>query len=276
VNIYIKIGINYINVQGGFMKKYVLGITVIFIFLILSSGCIFKNDREKFLDQIKENGSGNVIKESRDVSGFNVISFGDIFFVTNFIVQQGDKDSILIEAEDNLMPHIITDFKTVNVTEPFLAIGYEADMPKPTKPINFYITVKELNKLSIGGEGDVKVNDINTKNFLISIGMANCSLNNIQADNLDIDLSGAARLYASGNVKNQDVKIFGNSIYQGENLESQQATVVISYGRKGGNATIKVKDILNAEIIGPGQIYYIGNPQVNQKISSEGKLTRIS
>lgn len=261
---------------GEIMKIYLLEIAVILLFIIFSSGCVVKDDREKFLDQIKENGSGKVIKESRNISGFNVISFSDYFFVTNFIIQQGDKDSILIEAEDNVMPHIITDYKTVNVTEPFLAIGYEADMPKPTKPINFYITVKELNKLSIGGEGDVKVNDINTKNFLISIGMANCSLNNIQADNLDIDLSGAARLYTSGKVKNQNVKIFGNCIYQGENLESQKATVVISYGREGGSATIKVKDLLNAEIIGPGQIYYIGNPQVNQKISSEGKLTRIS
>lgn len=257
------------------MKKYVLGIIVILIFLIFSSGCVVKNDREKFLDQIKENGSGKVIKESRDVSGFNIISFGDIFFVTNFIIQQGDKDSILIEAEDNVMPHIITDYKTVNVTEPFLAIEYEADMPKPTKPINFYITVKKLNKLSIKGEGDVNVNNINTKNFYIGIGMANCTLNNVQADNLDINLCGAARLYASGRVKNQNVKII-NSIYQGENLESQQATVVISYGREKGSATIKVKELLNAEIIGPGQIYYIGNPQVNQKISSKGKLTRIS
>ncbi len=48
-------------------------------------------------------GSGDVITESRDVSGFDSVSLTGIGRV---IITQGDKESLTIEADDNLLEYI--------------------------------------------------------------------------------------------------------------------------------------------------------------------------
>ena len=50
-------------------------------------------------------GSGNVVTEERDVSGFDRVAlsgFGEV------IITQGDKESLTVETDDNLMRYIET------------------------------------------------------------------------------------------------------------------------------------------------------------------------
>ena len=53
-------------------------------------------------------GSGNVITESREVSGFNGVSHTGIGRVT---ITQGDTESLTIQADDNLMEYITSEVK---------------------------------------------------------------------------------------------------------------------------------------------------------------------
>ena len=48
-------------------------------------------------------GSGNVITESRTVAGFNAVELNGI---GTLIIEQSDRESLEITAEDNLMRHI--------------------------------------------------------------------------------------------------------------------------------------------------------------------------
>lgn len=256
--------------SSGLMKKIWPIMTVIlFIMIIGSSGCFeMKDDKQKYLDQIKENGSGNVISEERNVSGLDVISFSDNFFQTNFIIKQGKKDSLTIKAEDNIMPHIKTVHYTHNVTEPFFSIKYDANMPKPTKPITFYITVKKLNKLWIAGAGTTNITDINSENAEITLDVTNANINNIHSNNLTTRLNTGTQLNATGEVKNQNLEINGNCIYDGKKLIAQKVMAIISSGK----ATVNVIKFLNVTIIKEGQLTYIGNPQVIKQVPDDGKI----
>nr|WP_319372847.1 DUF2807 domain-containing protein [uncultured Methanobacterium sp.] len=257
------------------MKFYnVLGIAII-VLLILVSGCIVKDDREKYLDQIKENGSGNVIKEDRYITGFNYISFHDDFFITNLIIDQGNEDLIEIEAEDNIIHHIKTEFLTENVTEPFLSIQYDANMPKPTKPILIHITCKKLNTLNFFGEGNTSLNNITSDNLIIRIERANCnsSLNDIKVDKLEIKLNQLSKMDVIGSANTQNVTTGSGSIYQADKLESKIADVHVD---GNGKVTVKVTDLLNVEMNSNGELYYLGNPQINWGNHNKGKIVKMT
>jgi len=254
------------------MKTCAVGIIAILIIIVFSSGCVEeKSYQEEFLDQ-KENGSHIFTTETRDVTGLNFIVFADDYFTTNLIIDQGNKDSITIMAEDNVIPHIKTEYITENTTEPGFIIDYDFNMPKPTKPINIHITCEELRKLAFDMKGNITINNIKSNNLDMSIEIANCSLNNVKADKLKISLNGWANMRANGQVDTQEVKTYGKCIYQADGLKSRIATVVVE---KDGKATVNVKELLNAKIIGFGEIYYLGNPQVKQSTLLR-KIARIT
>lgn len=262
-------------IGGEKMKLYqALGIIII-ILVIFISGCTVKDDRVKYLDQIKENGSGNIISKDLNVSGFNYISFHDDFFITNLIIEQGNEDFVTIDAEDNVMPHINTKFLTENVTEPFLSIQYDANMPKPTKPIIFHIKCKKLNTFNFFGEGNITLNNITSDNLIIRIERANsnCSLNDIKVDNLEIKLTPLTQMTAIGHVNSQNVTLEKGSVYQADKLESKIANV---YMKDNCKVTVNVSDLLNVEKIkGLGELYYLGNPHLNVKYQGNGKILEI-
>ena len=113
------------------MKKYFL-ITLAIITTLILNSCAFS------LTQ----GSGKVVTETRQVSGFDRVALSGI---GNLTITQGDKESLKIEAEDNILPRIET-----TVQNRTLIIRYQNnDWQKnvvPTKPINFYLTVKNINR----------------------------------------------------------------------------------------------------------------------------------
>jgi len=147
-------------------------------------------------------------------------------------------------------------------------------MPKATKPITIYITVKDLNRVSYHGWGYLNVSDFNSKNLNIAIdGSATGNYNNIHANTLYVYIDFYSKANATGEVDNQIIQTTRFAKYNATNLECQKATVVVE-GQS--QVIINVEEELNVEIIGPGRLYYIGNPRITQKISGGGKIVKIS
>ncbi|HSG68712.1 MAG TPA: DUF2807 domain-containing protein, partial [Bacteroidales bacterium] len=64
----------------------------------LMAGCVHGITGEK--------GNGKVVKQLRDVKGFNSLEVGGAFTV---YLSQGDKESLTIEADENLLDLITTE-----------------------------------------------------------------------------------------------------------------------------------------------------------------------
>ncbi len=212
-----------------------------------------------------QQGSGTVTTESRDVRGFNQVQFEGFGTV---IINQGDRESLEIEAEDNITPQIRT-----KVENQILKIDFRTNTMHPTKPIIFRLTVKDLKALDFSGAANVQASNLNATNLELTFsGAGSGNLDGLRTDSLKTTITGAGKVTASGTTTTQEARIDGAGEYLAGDLQSKNATVDVN---GAGKATVRVSDDLNVQISGAGSVDYYGNPRVTQNISGAGRVNKL-
>lgn len=129
-------------------------------------------------------GDGNLVKQERDVpsfTGLNVSSGIDV------IVTQGSKQSVVIQAEENLQELIITE-----VTGSTLSVYVKKGTNIwDSKGMDAYVTVTELQSVNVSGGGDVESQSL------------------IKADNISLNISGGGDLSFDINAASTSCKVSG-------------------------------------------------------------------
>ena len=121
------------------------------------------NDGDSFIGP-GERGSGNVISETRAVSDFDRI---EISYPATVLVRQGSKESLKIEAEDNLMPNLKTEVRNGR-----LEVFYRREGNKhvnPTKTVRITIVVKDLSDVDFSSAGELIVEKLETDSLDVSL-----------------------------------------------------------------------------------------------------------
>jgi hypothetical protein len=215
-----------------------------------------------------ERGSGNVVTETREVSGFDAV---EVSYPAQVLIKQGGAESIKIEAEDNLLPNLKTE-----VTGDTLEISYRRENGKhvnPTKVPTITIVVKDLSDVEFTSAGELIVESLKTDSLDISLsGAGNVDLNEIEAETVSMSLSGAGSATASGTTDGLDVTISGFGDFNGKELHAKDARVGIS---GAGSATVWADEDLTAEVSGAGSVSYYGSPSVNRQISGVGGVNNL-
>jgi hypothetical protein len=211
-------------------------------------------------------GSGNVISESKPVSNFTQISLNGI---GELLITQGENEALQIEAEDNVLPII-----EIKVENQVLSINFNnkdwQDNVIPTKPIKFYVTVKDLSRINLSGTASISAGSLNLSNLeIISSGAGSIKIRNLSADRLTINMSGVGGSDLNGKVTEQLIYISGTGVYNGEDLESSKANVTVT---GAGNAVIWATESLDVVISGAGNVDYYDEPHVTQSISGVGNI----
>ena len=187
----------------------------------------------------------------------------------NLIITQGEEESLLVEADDNILPLIETDVFGDRLTIGF-KWGYNFI---PTSNVRFYLTVADLNRITFSGAGKVDCDNLETNKLEFDLSGAGDIDFNINADELVITSSGAGNLTLSGEVESQNVDISGVGRYNAKELESKECDIEVS---GAGSATVNVTEELDVQISGVGNVYYVGVPIVRQDISGLGKVESIN
>lgn len=215
-----------------------------------------------------ERGSGNVITETRDVSGFDAVN---VSYPAQVLIKQDSAESLEIEAEDNLLPNLKTQVK--NGT---LEIFYRRENGKhvnPTKPVKITIVVKDLADVEFTSAGELIVENLKTDSLDVSLsGAGNVELNNILVKALNMSLSGAGSTTASGTADSLDLNISGFGDFKGKDLHDKNARVNIS---GAGSATVWVDEDLTAQVSGAGSVGYYGSASVTRQISGVGGINHL-
>ena len=215
-----------------------------------------------------EPGSGKVISQSRKVSTFDKI---EVSYPAQIFISQGSSESVKIEAEDNVLPGLKTEFRGDT-----LEIFYRVESGKhvrPTRPVKITIVVKDLKDVNFDGAGELTIDGLETAELNISAsGAGNLGLNELAVQNLSIILSGAGNVSASGEADNLDLIISGVGKFEGKDLHSQMATANLS---GVGSATVWVDDALDAEISGAGSVNYYGTADVTKQVSGIGGVNHV-
>ena len=214
-------------------------------------------------------GSGTVRSESRPVSAFDEVELTGIGALT---ITQGQQESLTVEAEDNLLPTIRSEVRGRRLV--IELDGGRTVHVRPTKPIRYTVTVRDLAALELSGAGNVEVAGLTTARLDVRLsGAGAVSLDGLTAGELALSLSGLGDATVSGTVTRQEVTMSGLGDYHAEHLESQEARVTKS---GAGNATVRVSSTLNVKASGAGTVEYIGDPTVSQDMSGAGRVRQIA
>ena len=255
-----------------------------------------------------ERGSGNVVEETRPISGVTDV---DLATIGNVIIEIGEKESLRIEAEDNLMKYFETDIRgeTLKISTNPSTVNL-----RPTKPVYFFLTVKDLERVSISGSGDIQVPDLESGQFNVDIGgsgdinmgdlladrleiniggsgdvstgrvivpslrvkingSGDITLMELKADDLSLNVNGSGNLRINdGNVGEQDIDINGSGNFQAEDLASKVTNINIG---GSGDITVWVVDTLDVRIMGSGNVRYYGRPTVSSTGNGSGDITSL-
>ena len=211
-------------------------------------------------------GSGDIITEERDVSGFDRVSLSGIGDVT---IEVGDEESLTVITDDNIMPYVRTEVKNNTLILDFddgtFNRGYD-----PTDGIKFELVVTDLNRVDISGAGKMYVGELETEKFVVNnTGAASIEIDSLKADELVVKQTGAGSIVASGQVQGQELNNTGAGSYQAGELESETAIISIS---GVGSATVWATESLDISISGLGNVVYYGSPRITQSISGLGNL----
>lgn len=183
-------------------------------------------------------GSGNVVSQSRQVSGFHGISVSGVGEVS---VDRTGSESLTITTDDNILEHLVSE-----VVDGILFLGPENSVSiTPSRGIDYLLTANAFDSIELSGAVSVTAEGIET-------------------ESLDIIMSGACTVESEGEADRQNIAASGSSIYNGEHLESRIVNINVS-----GTTymLVRVSEILEGQASGSALIEYIGNPNVNVTVS---------
>lgn len=218
------------------MKKIgiLIFITALAIGIIVSNVFSFGKITRNFLNVTVgwggECGSGNVVTENRDLSGFNGVEVGGVFKVE---IVAGKEYSVEVEADDNLVPLINTE-----VEDGVLKIGTEKSISK-----------KSALKIRISAP------NIET---LDTSGVSGITLSGVKNSALSIQSSGASKINVEGATGNLTIDVSGASVVDAVGLQATNAKVRASGASK---ITVNASNEIDADLSGASKVRYAGDPK---------------
>jgi len=212
--------------------------------------------------------------EARQLSGFHAIKVSNAFDV---YIMQGNTEGVAVSASKTEYRDKI---KTT-VENGTLVIRFD-DEKKFWKGWNgdkqnlkAYISVKNLDRLSISGACDVNIEDgIKAEELTINISGASDLKGKLDVKKLTVDLSGASDMVINGNASNVNVEASGASDFKAFDLTADFCDARAS---GASSVSITVNKELNASASGASDVKFKGNGLIRDiKTSGASSVTRKS
>ena len=249
------------------MVKVIAHITKLIVATItalLLSSCVFNKNDDNFIFSSTE-GSGKVVIQNRDVTqSFDYISASNSL---NVIIEQSNRPSITVEADDNLQELIKTEVHN-NELELFIDGGVK----NATK---LKIKVRTPNIKGISTSSSAKViclNTIKSETINLSASSASSLEVAIEAENTSCETSSAAKIIVSGKTKRLDTDSSSSSNI---NAKSLIAKHVVAEASSASNTIVNPQQSLQADASSASNIKYINKPsQLSKDTSSAGSVRK--
>lgn len=209
-------------------------------------------------------GSGKLSTTTQELSGVTGVQLATLGDLTILL---GNQESLVIEAEDNLLP----------LFETKMSSGVLTIQTKPntsmltTKPVKYTLTVKSLKSLAVSSSGNISAPTLNVDHFTLAVSSSGkITLAGLQAKRLQASISSSGGItIETGQVDQQTINISSSGNYLAGDVQSVTAQCNIS---SSGDATIWVTESLTGNLSSSGNINYYGNPRTSVTTSSSGRL----
>jgi hypothetical protein len=230
---------------------------------ILFIAALFTSCSINMLNRV--NGNRNVVVKERklqdNVSGIKVSTGIDVF------ISQGNENSIVIEADENLHDIIMTD-----TNNGVLNIYSEKNIWK-AKAKKVYVTVKKIALIKATSGSDVRSKTIIKSNEISIAATSGATINiEIDAQSVTTSTSSGANIKVSGTALNHASNATSGSAIAAYNLKSEN---VIAKATSGAEINIHAFKKIEAKVSSGGDVTFRGNPTVVlKKATSGGNVSR--
>ncbi len=230
--------------------------------ILLISLIAFNFFTYQFLQAQFIKGDGNVIKSNRNISSFKSIEVEDGI---DLYISQGSKESLLVEADQNLHQYIQTEIKGDNLRI-YLSKGV-----RKANSLKIKLTILDIKGLSASGgsdvytQGNLKLNDLS----VICSGGSDIRLE-IETRELKFKASGGSDGFIKGIAKVFKAKASGGSDIKASSLEAGTCEIEVT---GGSDAEIHATGELLVRATGGSDVSYKGKPsKIDSNMSGGSSL----
>lgn len=212
-------------------------------------------------------GTGNLKTETRNIDVTSRISLSGFFDVE---IVQGSPQSIVVEADENLLTYIITDNNNG-----WLNIHTKDNVNLTSmNKIKVFIRTDAVSDLKISGSGNIEGSGKFVGQNHLKIDVSGSGKIKMETNTPDVEahISGSGDIELSGETKYETIHISGMGDYKSANLKAENVEVHIS---GSGNVRVFAESNLNVHIAGSGDVYYRGNPDITKSIAGSGNIRQL-
>lgn len=223
---------------------------------------------------------------SAQINNYDVMNIVDYHSISvnsayTVYVKQSNKEEVRVEATKD-----VYDITEITVKEGVLHIDIEKDDSKTSKSIwqkiddiklmptlNVYVSIKDVQKLSVNGSGKLITENSIAADYLDLLVAGTGSMEvDVKTKNIDAKLAGPGKLAIKGYTNNLVVENSGAGSIEAFNFEAQNANASL-YGL--GSVKINVSNKLDAKIYGSGDMLVRGaTKEIIKKEYGSGKVER--
>lgn len=211
-------------------------------------------------------GSGNSIAETRDVDAFEYVS---LTMPARLIVRNGADYSVLIEADDNILPLITSDVRSGTLT-----LSYSQLCVRPSETVRVTVTTPVIREIAVTGTGTVTSDGMLRAESLATriTGAGDMDLT-VETTTLATTITGTGNVNIEGTAKDHLISLPGAGSVDASKLQTGHTTVEI-FG--SGDAKVNASQTLTVKITGRGTVLYAGNPRIDQTITGTGSVRQMT
>lgn len=245
--------------------------------------------------------SGSVTTEARDATEFTKVELrgtGDVTIIT------GDTFSVEVTADSALQEYITTSVRSdrLVIAQEFMWLG---DVPA----IEYTVTMPELHDVTAAGSGSITAANVETEDLVVSIagsgdvtlrgrvttadvtiaGSGHADLEFLRVDSgyvdiagsgstavavsqsLAVDVAGSGTIHATGRAERLTLDVAGSGTFRGEELNAATAAIYVA---GGADIEVRVRDHLEVDIVGSGDVIYFGDPELKVSKVGTGNVTQ--
>ena len=209
-------------------------------------------------------GSGKIMTESYDYTGFTMIEAASGFALT---VKQSQSYKIEITTDDNILKYL-----DINKTGNTLKIELSGGSVSPTT-LRGEISMPGIAGINLSGGTKAAITGFNSnESFSVTLSGGSVLTGDIVSGDTGFGISGGSRVTLTGSGRDLMVRSSDGSEINLDEFPVNKADINID---GGGRSFINVNGRLDTVLTGGSELYYTGNPEMgNVNVSGGSKLEK--
>jgi len=207
--------------------------------------------------------------EDRHLSGFSAVNVAGPFDV--YIVQ-GSSESVKVEAPSDIIGRIVTEVEG-GVLKIYSKSESNWNWGRNKKMV-IYVSIKDVNAVSLTGSGDVYFRDgLKAPSLKIKLTGSGDITGKLDVKSLESTLSGSGDITISGRAETSTVSVVGSGDFTGQNLTTTNTSVRVA---GSGDARINASAKIDASVVGSGDVHYTGGAtSISKSKAGSGDISRM-